>query len=405
MLFYIITAIGTFVISWFIFYRDVRERKKILCVKEHAFSEEKELHNEEVAIAKANLKKKHDEIERFQNTKQQEFERLMNEAKELKSELNHGFLRGRKWLADAYSEFISTRDTEVECSLAIRPNPALKAAETVAQLRTKRVEMVRKLKIAEYQLASYEEYFPFLLDYRDAILDEVVDLRTGDVDAIEDLDPALKFGFLNKEEYDNLSTVEKFQMALDRYWQKKKSKLEIGRLYERYIGYLYEIEGWVVIYQGIIKGFEDFGRDLICKKNGHVLVVQCKCWAKDKVIREKHILQLYGTCILYRVTEHHNQVKPVFATTTSLSDDANMVASELDIEVRHQDIERYPMIKCNINPSSNERIYHLPFDQQYDRIIIGDQDGEFYATTVKEAEDAGFRRAYRWRGYYKESTI
>lgn len=273
MLFYIITVIGTFIISWFIFYRDVRKRKKTLRIKERSFNEEKELHNKEVAIAQANLKKKHDEIERFQNVKQQEFERLMNEAKELKSELNHGFLRGRKWLANAYSEFITTRDTEVECSLVIRPNPALKAAETIAQLRAKRVEMARKLKLAEYQLASYEEYFPFLLDYRDAILDEVVDLRTGDVDAIEDLDPALKFGYLNKEEYDNLSTVEKFQMALDRYWQKKKSKLEIGRLYERYIGYLYEIEGWIVSYQGILKGFEDFGRDLICKKNGHVLVV------------------------------------------------------------------------------------------------------------------------------------
>lgn len=116
-------------------------------------------------------------------------------------------------------------------------------------------------------------------------------------------------------------------------------------------------------------------------------------------------MQLYGTCILYCVTERHNQVKPVFATTTNLSDDANMVASELGIEVRRQEIGRYPMIKCNINPRSKKRIYHLPFDQQYDRIIIGDQDGEFYATTVQEAEDAGFRRAYRWRGSYKEGTV
>ncbi len=405
MSYYFIISIGICVISWFIFYKDVRKRNKDLYIKECTFNEEKESHNRRITIENSDLKKKHDRIQRYQSIKRQEFERLMNEANELKSELESGFLRGRKWLSNAYSEFIATKDTEVECSLVVRSNPALKAAETIAQFREKRVEMARRLKMAEYQLASYEEYFPFLLDYRDAILDEVVDLRTGDIDAIEDLDPALKFGFLNKEEYDNLSTVEKFQMALDRYWKKKKSRLEIGRLYERYIGYLYESEGWIVVFQGILKGFEDFGRDLICKKNGHVLIIQCKCWAKDKVIREKHIMQLYGTSILYRVTERHKQVMPVFATTTSLSDEANMVASALDIEVRHQELKRYPMIKCNISHSSKERIYHLPFDQQYDRMIIGDQAGEFYATTVQEAEDAGFRRAYRWGGSYKDGTV
>jgi len=36
-------------------------------------------------------------------------------------------------------------------------------------------------------------------------------------------------------------------------------------------------------------------------------------------------------------------------------------------------------------------------DQQYDRTIIGNCAGEFYAFTVKEAEDAGFRRAFKHR--------
>ena len=34
-------------------------------------------------------------------------------------------------------------------------------------------------------------------------------------------------------------------------------------------------------------------------------------------------------------------------------------------------------------------------DEQYDMIKI-DKPGEFYAFTVKEAEDAGFRRAYKY---------
>jgi hypothetical protein len=45
-----------------------------------------------------------------------------------------------------------------------------------------------------------------------------------------------------------------------------------------------------------------------------------------------------------------------------------------------------------------EKIYHLPFDQQYDRTKIIKSKGEFYAKTVIEAELRGFRRAHRWRG-------
>ena len=52
----------------------------------------------------------------------------------------------------------------------------------------------------------------------------------------------------------------------------------------------------------------------------------------------------------------------------------------------------YPMIKCNIN--NGEKIYHLPFDQQYHRAMIKNE-GEFYAMTVKEATEKGFRRAMR----------
>lgn len=43
------------------------------------------------------------------------------------------------------------------------------------------------------------------------------------------------------------------------------------------------------------------------------------------------------------------------------------------------------------------RIYHLPMDQQYDKVKIKTSE-ECYAYTVQEAEAKGFRRAYRWYG-------
>ena len=76
-------------------------------------------------------------------------------------------------------------------------------------------------------------------------------------------------------------------------------------------------------------------------------------------------------------------------------------AKHLKIKVitTHKPIEEIkymvPLIKCNIN--NGNKIYHLPFDQQYHRTIIDETKGEFYAMTVKEAEEKGFRRAFRHR--------
>ena len=43
--------------------------------------------------------------------------------------------------------------------------------------------------------------------------------------------------FLTKDEFRKLPSVERNQMALDRFWNRPKSKWLIGRIYERYIGY------------------------------------------------------------------------------------------------------------------------------------------------------------------------
>ena len=45
--------------------------------------------------------------------------------------------------------------------------------------------------------------------------------------------------------------------------------------------------------------------------------------------------------------------------------------------------------------NNGKKIYHLPFDQQYYRTKI-ELHGEFYAWTVEEAVNAGFRRARRY---------
>ncbi|MEW6689089.1 MAG: restriction endonuclease [Pseudomonadota bacterium] len=305
---------------------------------------------------------------------------------------------GFPWLAEAYSEFFELEELQRAAALVQKKHPALKAAEQVREAAKLRRIAQKEARILRYQINFYETLFPWLSDLRsEDIDDELIRVRQGETADDDDDDAAKRW--LTPEEYARLPSAQKYQLALDRYWTKKKSKWEIGRDYERYIGYLYENKGFSVSYQGIIQGFDDLGRDLICEKGTEIIVVQCKCWSREKTIHEKHIFQLYGSLIAYRVDHPSVNAVAHFVTSTSLSDRARVFAKVLQIEVAEgQPLVQYPSIKCNVNRRDKTKIYHLPFDQQYDRTLIKYDLGEKYVASVKEAEKLGFRRAFRYRG-------
>ena len=85
----------------------------------------------------------------------------------------------------------------------------------------------------------------------------------------------------------------------------------------------------------------------------------------------------------------------VLYTSAKLSDVAKDVAKKLNVECHENiGISDYPLVKCNISMRDGETIYHLPFDQ---RAKIKPDRGEKYTYTVAEAEQAGFRRAWKWQ--------
>ncbi|MPM02398.1 hypothetical protein SDC9_48646 [bioreactor metagenome] len=328
------------------------------------------------------------------------------------------------WIADLYSKYSTSYDEYISQQLKLKPNPALKGAEEVKRINKEKKELLKKMVLLEFTIKYYESLFPWLEDLTEQEALENTTLPNYNIEEENDYDKARNY--LTKEEYIKLSTVEKYQLALDRYLKEPKNKLQIGKMYERYIGYLYEKTGYEVYYQGIIRGFEDLGRDLICKKGDNILVIQCKCWSKRKEIHENAINQLYGTTVKYWIEEKNKTVNrineqltflddtikisdfiedynkriinAVFYTSTSLSNTAKEFADALGIKVYENfELSQYPMIKCNINNKTKEKIYHLPFDQQYDRTEIN-VVGELYVSTVKEAQDLGFRRAKRWLG-------
>lgn len=277
-----------------------------------------------------------------------------------------------------------------------KSHPAYTAADTVKAKGRELAAMRRRAKYLEHVLRLYEWHVPWLDELRD------VEEQEGYVAiaeaTVETEDPVA--GFLTREEYAALPESERNQRALDRYRTSRESGWQVGRDYERFVGYQYEADGWKVEYHGIARGLEDLGRDVIARRDTQIAVVQCKRWSREKTIHEKHVFQLFGTVTAFKIDNPTAQIRGRFVTTTSLSPRAREFASALDLDVAESyafDAD-YPCIKCNVSLSTGERIYHLPMDQQYDATVIDPERGETYVSTVAEAHDLGFRRAWRWRG-------
>lgn len=316
--------------------------------------------------------------------------------------------QGFPWLAAAYADYQQLKLSKLADYLEYKKHPAKKSADEIRRISGQLRVKDTLYKTIKYQLDYYENLFPWLIEFKEEDIDDLL-IETLQQHAegaeVDDgsYDQARKW--LTKPEYDALPSVEKYQKALDRYRTKKKSKWEIGRDYERYIGYLYESQGFSVYYQGIVEGFADLGRDLICSKGNEVKLVQCKHWSKEKQIHEKHIFQLYGTLIAYKMDHPLQDVSGCFTTSTNLSEQATKYSNYLKIDVKENfPLDKYPCIKCNISRKDGSKIYHLPFDQQYDKTVIEQERNECYVFTVAEAEELGYRRAFRWRGERQENS-
>ena len=320
-----------------------------------------------------------------------EIQRMQNERQDFLAFL-HDTEQSSPWLSRKISDFVSLVDERIANQLKNKKNPAMKAADQVHLIAREKRDLLRHCKELEYQIGFYEGLFPWLEEFKTLPTDQAVEYtmqssKDSNYDYVRD--------WLSPEEYSRLSEAEKNQLALDRYRKRRKSDWEIGIEYERYIGYLYESHGYRVTYNGASQGLADMGRDIIAAKGDELLVIQCKRWSKDKEIHEKHIFQLYGSTVLLSI-ENQANCRGIFVTTAKLSPLAKRCADYLGVEcVEAKKMEDYPQIKCNVS-KSGERIYHLPFDQQYDRVQIFGKEGATFAWTVSEAEKAGFRHAHKW---------
>ena len=347
---------------------------------------------------------------------------LINEKRELVNEKEKLVARCKKLesilqskvpfsiVAEMFSDICSILYDETELRLKNKSRPAFKAAEEVRELKLR-----TKSYITQFKEMSYK--YNFLLnefaDLKEFVEDEQELLNIAQYLSYSDFEDNRdrSFDFLTSEEWNKLTTSQRNQLALERYIQgRKKSAWAVGRDYEMSCAFALKAIGFNVEMHGIEKGLEDLGRDIIASRfikdlfqenhyKQEVWIIQCKCWNKDRQIHENVIMQLFGTYVAYKI-EHKNIIKadaeiiPVLMIPpfSVVSETAKKFMEILGVKMLIQNFNEFPRIKCNIN--GNNKIYHLPFDQQYDRTQIKKQ-GEFYAWSVKDAEEKGFRRAMR----------
>lgn len=314
--------------------------------------------------------------------------------------------QGFPWLAKAYADYFYLQKLGEADYLEHKSHPARVSADKVRNIARERRTIEEKLRIAQGIINYYQDLFPFLEELLgepdEEILKQVLSQRIEEpIQEIGEagIDPVSVYLHLPKEEYQKLTPSERNQRALDNYLSGPKTNWQLGREYERYIGYLYEVKGYNVYYQGILEGLDDLGRDLVCRKAKQTIIIQCKRWSQYKTIHEKHVNQLYGTFVKYKLDHPDEEVSPTLYTTTKLSDRAKEFTAYLGVSIAEEFLlQRYPSIKCNVSRRNGEKIYHLPFDQQYDRTLIEEERNECYVETVQEAENLGYRRAWRWQG-------
>ncbi len=385
---YLIAAIVTILVSGIVILLYINDSKKKVESaekdKEKSLSEQRQREREFNRLKKE-LEKTFSEI----TEETDNLENHYNTALKSRSPFSHVAEMVSDWETIIYDNTIHF--------LRSKKRPAIKKSEDVMILRDKTREAIRQYKEMRYKYLFLLDAFPELKRYVD---DEEALKNIADYKDYEDFkaegDEVLDY--ITTEEYKKMPEDERNQIALDRYKKTNKSNWQIGMQYEMYIGYLLRKSNMHVVQYGIENGLQDLGRDIIATRmeNGVEVtyIVQCKNWSKkkDKVVHENVICQLFGTTVQYELTHKglFNKVVPMLVISHKLSATAEEFAKRLGVMVFVRSLGDYPMIKCNIN--NGNKIYHLPFDQQYYRTQIK-LPGEFYAWTVKEAEDAGFRRA------------
>ncbi len=125
--------------------------------------------------------------------------------------------------------------------------------------------------IVKYKINNYKKE----LELKDSKIDELQDIVVTQEETINSLKPKV-------------------------YTEDEKAGMKkYGDEFEKLVGKSYEQNGYEVEYRGLELGYNDQGIDLIAKKYGKTVLIQCKYWKKPKSISQAMVKEFYGSCNFY----------------------------------------------------------------------------------------------------------
>ena len=227
--------------------------------------------------------------------------------------------------------------------------------------------------------------------------EEEIEIYSQYLDYLSQKSEDTTFVLFRETKIEKIKEEEILQQKIDNYLNNLPNNEQIGKAYERYIGYLYEIQGYQVIFNGIEQGIKDNGIDLICTKDNETHIVQCKNWANK--IYNKTVHQLLGSVTEYKIDnqQQDKNIIGIIYTTNGADENAVNAANKLGIIIKTQKLDKtYPLIKCK----KDNNTYYLPpeiednaINQQYDAIHIDILDGDIHCQTIEQAKEQGFTQS------------
>ena len=177
-----------------------------------------------------------------------------DDLKNIFSNCDHAF----SYVAVLYADYLLLDYDNASNYLLNKKRPATSEGLRIGALKLKTKSYLVELNKTKYQLNYLLKSYPQLEEFIDS---------DDDIDAEE---PVCSSDKIPDDTWSSLSETQKSQLLLTNYLNRRKSKWEIGRDYELYVGYKYSSQGYSVDYFGSYNGLEDLGRDLIVTKINYI---------------------------------------------------------------------------------------------------------------------------------------
>ncbi|MBU7587473.1 MAG: hypothetical protein KAF91_32385, partial [Nostoc sp. TH1S01] len=172
----------------------------------------KSIEAREVKLRQEHLEKIRELENREAKFRQEHLECLkkLEEEKQLINNLAQEKSIGFPWLAQAYADYFSLKELQIADYLESKPHPARKTAENIRELTAKFRNAEKLWRILDYQIKYYENLFPWLVDYKEENIDELIKQLSNkkvesEPNSDEQEDPVKQW--LTKAEYESLPRV------------------------------------------------------------------------------------------------------------------------------------------------------------------------------------------------------